>query len=44
VEASLSLEKTRAAHLALANLLEKMNKTDEACNHYRQSLALENAG
>ena len=44
VEASLSLEKTRAAHLALAQLLEKMNKSDEACNHYRQSLALESAG
>ena len=44
VEASLSLEKTRAAHLALAHLLEKMNKTDEACKHYRQSLALESAG
>lgn len=44
VEASLSLETTRAAHLALAQLLEKMNKTDEACKHYRQSLALESAG
>ncbi len=44
VEASLSLETTRAAHLALAHLLEKMNKTDEACKHYRQSLALESAG
>lgn len=44
IEASLSLETTRAAHLALAHLLEKMNKTDEACKHYRQSLALESAG
>ncbi len=44
VEASLSLEMTREAHLALAQLLEKMNKTDEACKHYRQSLALESAG
>lgn len=44
VEASLSLETTREAHLALAQLLEKMNKTDEACKHYRQSLALESAG
>jgi len=42
VEASLSVESTRAAHLALAQLLEKMNQTDEACKHYRQSLALEN--
>ena len=44
VEASLSLEKTRAAHLALAHLLEKLNKTDEACMHYRHSLALETVG
>ena len=42
IEASLSVESTRAAHLALAQLLEKMNQTDEACKHYRQSLALEN--
>ena len=41
VEASLSVESTRAAHLTLAQLLEKMNKMDEACKHYRQSLALE---
>lgn len=41
VEASLSLEKTRDAHLTLAHLLEKMNKSEEACQHYRQSLALE---
>ncbi len=41
IEASLSLETTRAAHLALAFLMEKMNKTDEACEHYRKSLALE---
>lgn len=44
IEASLSLETTRAAHLALAFLMEKMNKTDEACEHYRQSLALESIG
>ena len=44
IEASLSLETSRDAHLALAQLLEKMNKTDEACQHYRQSLALESAG
>lgn len=44
IEASLSVESTREAHLALAQLLEKMNKADEACKHYRQSLALESAG
>ncbi len=41
IEASLALESTRDAHLALAQLLEKMNKADEACKHYRQSLAME---
>lgn len=41
IEASLAVESTRDAHLALAQLLEKMDKTDEACKHYRQSLALE---
>ncbi len=40
VEASLSVESTREAHLALAQLLEKMNQADEACKHYRQSLAM----
>lgn len=44
IEASLSVESTREAHLALAQLLEKMNKADEACKHYRQSLALEGQG
>jgi HemY protein len=44
IEASLSVESTREAHLAAAQLLEKMNKADEACKHYRQSLALESAG
>lgn len=44
IEASLAVESTREAHLALAQLLEKMNKADEACRHYRQSLALESAG
>ena len=44
IEASLAVESTREAHLALAQLLEKMNKVDEACKHYRQSLALESAG
>lgn len=41
IEASLAVESTREGHLALAQLLEKMNKADEACKHYRQSLALE---
>lgn len=41
IEASLAVESTRDAHLALAQLLEKMNKADEACKHYRQSLAME---
>jgi len=41
IEASLAVESTREAHLALAQLLEKMNKADEACKHYRQSLAME---
>jgi HemY protein len=44
IEASLAVESTRTAHLALAQLLEKMNKVDEACKHYRESLALESAG
>lgn len=43
IEASLAVESTREAHLALAQLLEKMNKVDEACKHYRRSLALESA-
>ena len=40
VKTGLSVESTRAAHLTLAQLLEKMNKMDEACKHFRQSLAL----
>lgn len=44
IEASLAVEPTREAHLALAQLLERMNQPDEACRHYRASLALESAG
>lgn len=38
LEASLSIESTAEAHLALAQLLEKMNRPEEACRHYRDSL------
>lgn len=41
IEASLAVEPTREAHLAAAELLERMNQPDEACRHYRESLALE---
>lgn len=41
LEASLSIEPDSEAHLALAERLEKMNCHDEACDHYRRSLALE---
>jgi HemY protein len=40
LEASLSVEPSSAAHLALAQLLERMNRVDEACKQYRQSLDL----
>ena len=40
IEASLAVEPTREAHLALAELLERMNLPDEACRHYRESLRL----
>jgi HemY protein len=40
IEASLAVEPTREAHLALAELLERMNLPDEACRHYRESLKL----
>lgn len=43
IEASLAVEPTREAHLALAQLLERMNQPDEACRHYRESLHLEAA-
>jgi HemY protein len=40
LEASISVEPSSAAHLALAQLLERMNRVDEACKQYRQSLDL----
>lgn len=40
LEASLAVEPTSDAHIALANLLEKMNRLDDAYKHYRQSLEL----
>ena len=40
LEASLAVEATSEAHIALAQLLQKMNRTDEACKHYQQSLAM----
>jgi HemY protein len=38
LEASLSIESTAEAHLALAQLLEKTDRPEEACRHYRESL------
>lgn len=40
LEASLSVEPSSEAHIALAQHLEKTNKLDEACKHYRKSLEL----
>jgi HemY protein len=40
LEASLAVEATSEAHVALAQLLQKMNKVDEACKHYQQSLTM----
>lgn len=40
LEASLSLAPSNDAHVALAQLLEKMGQPDEACRHYRQGLEL----
>lgn len=40
LEASLSLAPSNDAHVALAQLLEKMGRPDEACRHYRQGLEL----
>ena len=40
LEASLSVEPSAEAHIALARHLEKINKLDEACQHYRKSLEL----
>jgi HemY protein len=41
LEASLALEPSQAAHVALAQLLEKIGKQDEALKHYRDSLVLD---
>jgi HemY protein len=40
LEASLAVEPSGEAHIALAHLLEKMNRLDDACKHYRKSLEL----
>ena len=40
LEASISVEPSSEAHNALAKQLEKMQRLDEACKHYRQSLDL----
>lgn len=40
LEASLSLAPSNDAHVALAQLLEKIGRPDEACRHYRQGLEL----
>ncbi len=41
LEASLAVEPTQAAHIALAQLLERLSKRDEALAHYRESLTLD---
>lgn len=40
LEASLSIEPSVETHLALAQLLEKIGRADEAGKHYRESLGL----
>ena len=40
LEASLSIEPSAEVHLVLAQLLEKIGRTDEAGRHYRESIAL----
>jgi HemY protein len=40
LEASISVKATSAAHLALAQMMEQLNKADEANRHYRLSLQL----
>lgn len=40
LEASLSVRATQEAHLALARLLDELDKTDEANQHYRASAQL----
>ncbi|MGH3851033.1 MAG: heme biosynthesis protein HemY, partial [Pseudonocardiaceae bacterium] len=41
LEASLAVEPTQAAHIALAQLLESLGKHNEALRHYRESLTLD---
>ncbi|MDD5240574.1 MAG: heme biosynthesis protein HemY, partial [Sulfuricella sp.] len=40
LEASLSIEPSAETHLALAQLLEKIDRAEEAGKHYRASMAL----
>lgn len=40
LEASLAVEPCAESHLLMAQLLEKLEQPEEACQHYRQSLAL----
>ncbi|MDD5330984.1 MAG: heme biosynthesis HemY N-terminal domain-containing protein [Sulfuricella sp.] len=44
LEASLSIEPSVEAHLALAQLLEKIGRSDEAGRHYREGMGLLRAG
>ena len=41
LDASLAVEASQAAHIALAQLLETLGKRDEALQHYRESLTLD---
>lgn len=40
LEASLAVDPSAESHLLMAQLLEKLHKPEEACQHYRQSLEL----
>jgi HemY protein len=40
LEASLAVEPSMEAHHALAQLLEKIGRPEEACDHYRQGVSL----
>lgn len=40
LEASLAVEPGAESHLLMAQLLEKLEQPEEACRHYRESLAL----
>lgn len=42
LEASLSIEPSAESHLALAQLLEKIGRADEAGKHYRESMVMLN--